>query len=86
MREGGGPSVMRPKPSAGMVILRAIPLYRAEGEVQRLREQRDPLKIFTAKVKQHITEELAAIDEEVEAGQRCRIEGPRRCLRLRKTC
>ncbi len=28
----------------------------------------DPLKIFTAKVKQHITqEELAAIDEEVEA-------------------
>ncbi|PLN38734.1 ABC transporter substrate-binding protein, partial [Klebsiella pneumoniae] len=43
-------------------------LYRAEGEVQRLREQHDPLKIFTAKVKQHITkEELAAIDEEVEA-------------------
>jgi hypothetical protein len=35
------------------------------GLVQRLREQHDPLKIFTAKVKQHITkEELAAIDEE----------------------
>ncbi|HDY9278894.1 TPA: ABC transporter substrate-binding protein, partial [Klebsiella pneumoniae] len=43
-------------------------LYRAEGEVQRLREQHDPLKIFTAKVKRQITlEELTAIDEEVEA-------------------
>ena len=43
-------------------------LYRAEGEVQRLREQHDPLKIFTARVKQHISlEELAAIDAEVEA-------------------
>jgi hypothetical protein len=38
------------------------------GLPEPLREQHDPLKIFTAKVKQHITkEELAAIDEEVEA-------------------
>ncbi|NRF77192.1 ABC transporter substrate-binding protein, partial [Citrobacter braakii] len=39
-----------------------------EGEVQRLREQHDPLKIFTARVEQHISlEELAAIDAAVEA-------------------
>ncbi len=46
--------------------------------MQRLREQHDPLRIFTAGVKQHITqEELAAIDEEVEGlVERCRREGP----------
>ncbi|EPM1054540.1 thiamine pyrophosphate-dependent enzyme, partial [Klebsiella pneumoniae] len=68
-REGGGPSVIEAKAFRWHGHFEGDPaLYRAEGEVQRLREQHDPLKIFTAKVKQHITqEELAAIDEEVEA-------------------
>lgn len=36
--------------------------------MQRLREQHGPLEIFTAKIRQHITqEELAVIDEKVGA-------------------
>ncbi|EPY4494529.1 thiamine pyrophosphate-dependent dehydrogenase E1 component subunit alpha [Klebsiella quasipneumoniae] len=68
-REGGGPSVIEAKAFRWHGHFEGDPaLYRAEGEVQRLREQHDPLKIFTAKVKRQITqEELTAIDEEVEA-------------------
>nr|VUD33952.1 acetoin dehydrogenase E1 component alpha-subunit [Raoultella sp. NCTC 9187] len=68
-REGGGPSVIEAKAFRWHGHFEGDPaLYRAEGEVQRLREQHDPLKIFTARVKQHVTqEELAAIDAEVEA-------------------
>lgn len=43
-------------------------LYRAEGEVQRLREQHNPLKSLPTRIKKQVTqEELAAIDAEVEA-------------------
>lgn len=56
-REGGGPSVIEAKAFRWHGHFEGDPaLYRAEGEVQRLREQHDPLKIFTAKVKQHITQ------------------------------
>ncbi len=74
---------LRPKPSAGMVILRAIPRYIVRKvKCNACVEQHDPLKIFTAKVKQHITqEELAAIDEEVEAlVNDAVLKAPRRCL------
>jgi pyruvate dehydrogenase E1 component alpha subunit len=65
----GGPSVIEAKAYRWHGHFEGDPaLYRAEGEVQRLREKHDPLKIFTSRVKQHITqEELTAIDEEVEA-------------------
>ena len=68
-REGGGPSVIEAKAFRWHGHFEGDPaLYRAEGEVQRLREQHDPLKLFTARVNQHISlEELAAIDAAVEA-------------------
>jgi pyruvate dehydrogenase E1 component alpha subunit len=48
-REGGGPSVIEAKAFRWHGHFEGDPaLYRAEGEVQRLREQHDPLKIFTA--------------------------------------
>ena len=43
-------------------------LYRADGEVERLRQESDPLKIFSEHVAGQISpEELLAIDAEVEA-------------------
>ena len=68
-REGGGPSVIEAKAFRWHGHFEGDPaLYRAEGEVQRLREEHDPLKIFAGKVAKEITQdELAAIDSEVEA-------------------
>lgn len=46
-REGGGPSVIEAKAFRWHGHFEGDPaLYRAEGEVQRLREQHDPLKFF----------------------------------------
>jgi len=43
-------------------------LYRADGEVERLRQDSDPLKIFSQHVASQISaQELAAIDAEVQA-------------------
>ncbi|MHC1481215.1 thiamine pyrophosphate-dependent dehydrogenase E1 component subunit alpha [Frateuria aurantia] len=68
-RDGGGPSVIEAKAFRWHGHFEGDPaLYRAEGEVQRLREEHDPLKIFAGKVAKEITQdELAAIDSEVEA-------------------
>ncbi len=43
-------------------------LYRADGEVERLRQENDPLKIFSQQVAGQISvEELQAIDAQVQA-------------------
>jgi len=43
-------------------------LYRADGEVERLRRDNDPLQIFSKQVEGQISaEELQAIDDEVQA-------------------
>ena len=43
-------------------------LYRGEGEIERLRADHDPLKIFTSKTADKLTREaLEAIDADVKA-------------------
>ncbi|KAA8996628.1 thiamine pyrophosphate-dependent dehydrogenase E1 component subunit alpha [Affinibrenneria salicis] len=68
-RQGGGPSVIEARAFRWHGHFEGDPgLYRASGEVDRLREDHDPLKIFADKVKDQIpVAELKAIDAEVHA-------------------
>jgi pyruvate dehydrogenase E1 component alpha subunit len=68
-REGGGPSVIEAKAFRWHGHFEGDPgLYRGEGEIERLRADHDPLKIFTSKTAEKLTREaLEAIDAEVKA-------------------
>ncbi|MDH2911898.1 thiamine pyrophosphate-dependent dehydrogenase E1 component subunit alpha [Kosakonia sp. HypNH10] len=68
-REGGGPSVIEAKAFRWHGHFEGDPgLYRGEGEIERLRADHDPLKIFTSKTVEKVTREaLEAIDAEVKA-------------------
>ncbi|WP_312479873.1 thiamine pyrophosphate-dependent dehydrogenase E1 component subunit alpha [Kosakonia cowanii] len=69
VREGGGPSVIEAKAFRWHGHFEGDPgLYRGEGEIERLRADHDPLKIFTSKTAEKLTREaLEAIDAEVKA-------------------
>lgn len=68
-REGGGPSVIEAKAFRWHGHFEGDPgLYRGEGEIERLRADHDPLKIFISKTAEKLTREaLEAIDAEVKA-------------------
>jgi pyruvate dehydrogenase E1 component alpha subunit len=68
-REGGGPSVIEAKAFRWHGHFEGDPgLYRGEGEIERLRADHDPLKIFTSKTAEKLTREaLEAIDADVKA-------------------
>lgn len=68
-REGGGPSVIEAKAFRWHGHFEGDPgLYRGEGEIERLRADHDPLKIFASKTAETLTREaLEAIDAEVKA-------------------
>jgi pyruvate dehydrogenase E1 component alpha subunit len=68
-REGGGPSVIEAKAFRWHGHFEGDPgLYRGEGEIERLRADHDPLKIFTSKTAEKLTRgALEAIDAEVKA-------------------
>jgi len=68
-REGGGPSVIEAKAFRWHGHFEGDPgLYRGEGEIERLRADHDPLKIFASKTAGALTREaLEAIDAEVKA-------------------
>ncbi|MDV5355526.1 thiamine pyrophosphate-dependent dehydrogenase E1 component subunit alpha [Enterobacter asburiae] len=68
-REGGGPSVIEAKAFRWHGHFEGDPgLYRGEGEIERLRADHDPLKIFASKTAGTLTREaLEAIDAEVKA-------------------
>lgn len=55
-REGGGPSVIEAKAFRWHGHFEGDPgLYRGEGEIERLRADHDPLKIFTSKTAEKLT-------------------------------
>ncbi|MBB3103587.1 thiamine pyrophosphate-dependent dehydrogenase E1 component subunit alpha [Azomonas macrocytogenes] len=68
-REGGGPSAIEAIAYRWHGHFEGDPmLYRADGEVERLRAEKDPLKIFRAQLGKQIADaEFDAIDAEVEA-------------------
>lgn len=68
-RNGGGPTAIEAVAHRWYGHFEGDPmLYRADGEVERLRQESDPLKIFSEHVAGQISaEELLAIDAEVEA-------------------
>ncbi|WP_019409401.1 thiamine pyrophosphate-dependent dehydrogenase E1 component subunit alpha [Pseudomonas psychrophila] len=68
-RNGGGPTAIEAVAHRWYGHFEGDPmLYRADGEVERLRQESDPLKIFSEHVSGQISaEELLAIDAEVEA-------------------
>lgn len=68
-RSGGGPTAIEAVAHRWYGHFEGDPmLYRADGEVERLRQESDPLKIFSEHVSGQISaEELLAIDAEVEA-------------------
>ncbi|MGF6438221.1 thiamine pyrophosphate-dependent dehydrogenase E1 component subunit alpha [Kosakonia sp. 1610] len=68
-REGGGPSVIEAKAFRWHGHFEGDPgLYRGEGEIERLRADHDPLKIFASKTAEKLTREaLEAIDADVKA-------------------
>ena len=68
-RSGGGPTAIEAVAHRWYGHFEGVPmLYRADGEVERLRQESDPLKIFSEHVAGQISpEELLAIDAEVEA-------------------
>lgn len=68
-RSGGGPTAIEAVAHRWYGHFEGDPmLYRADGEVERLRQESDPLKIFSEHVAGQISvEELLAIDAEVEA-------------------
>ena len=68
-RNGGGPTAIEAVAHRWYGHFEGDPmLYRADGEVERLRQEGDPLKIFSEHVAGQISpEELLAIDAEVEA-------------------
>ncbi|CPR17121.1 thiamine pyrophosphate-dependent dehydrogenase E1 component subunit alpha [Brenneria goodwinii] len=68
-RSGGGPSVIEAVATRWHGHFEGDPmLYRQEGEVDRLREEKDPLQIFSKRVEGRISaDELAAIDNDVQA-------------------
>ncbi|MGO2201426.1 thiamine pyrophosphate-dependent dehydrogenase E1 component subunit alpha [Pseudomonas helleri] len=68
-RNGGGPTAIEAIAHRWYGHFEGDPmLYRADGEVERLRQESDPLKIFSQHVAGQISpEELQAIDDEVTA-------------------
>lgn len=68
-RNGGGPTAIEAVAHRWYGHFEGDPmLYRADGEVERLRQESDPLKIFSQHVAGQISpEELQAIDDEVTA-------------------
>lgn len=68
-RNGGGPTAIEAIAHRWYGHFEGDPmLYRADGEVERLRQESDPLKIFSQHVVGQISpEELQAIDDEVTA-------------------
>ena len=68
-RNGGGPTAIEAIAHRWYGHFEGDPmLYRADGEVERLRQESDPLKIFSQHVAGQISpEELQAIDGEVTA-------------------
>lgn len=68
-RNGGGPTAIEAIAHRWYGHFEGDPmLYRADGEVERLRQESDPLKIFSERVAGQISpEELQAIDDEVTA-------------------
>ncbi|MQT59600.1 ABC transporter substrate-binding protein [Pseudomonas sp. FSL R10-1350] len=68
-RNGGGPTAIEAIAHRWYGHFEGDPmLYRADGEVERLRHESDPLKIFSQHVAGQISpEELQAIDDEVTA-------------------
>lgn len=68
-RNGGGPTAIEAIAHRWYGHFEGDPmLYRADGEVERLRQESDPLKIFSQHVAGQISpEELQAIDAEVNA-------------------
>ena len=68
-RNGGGPTSIEAVAHRWYGHFEGDPmLYRAGGEVERLRQESDPLKIFSQRVAGQISpEELQAIDDEVTA-------------------
>lgn len=68
-RNGGGPTAIEAIAHRWYGHFEGDPmLYRADGEVERLRQESDPLKIFSQHVAGQISpEELQAIDDEVAA-------------------
>lgn len=68
-RNGGGPTAIEAIAHRWYGHFEGDPmLYRADGEVERLRQESDPLKIFSQHVAGQIfPEELQAIDDEVTA-------------------
>lgn len=68
-RNGGGPTAIEAIAHRWYGHFEGDPmLYRADGEVERLRQESDPLKIFSQHVAGQISpQELQAIDDEVTA-------------------
>ncbi|TWH75905.1 pyruvate dehydrogenase E1 component alpha subunit [Azomonas agilis] len=68
-REGGGPTAIEAMAYRWHGHFEGDPmLYRAEGEVERLRAEKDPLKIFRSKTRKQLSDaELDAIETEVNA-------------------
>ncbi|MEB0206063.1 thiamine pyrophosphate-dependent dehydrogenase E1 component subunit alpha [Pseudomonas sp. CCC3.1] len=68
-RNGGGPTAIEAVAHRWYGHFEGDPmLYRADGEVERLRQESDPLKIFSQHVAGQVSpEELQAIDAEVNA-------------------
>ena len=68
-RNGGGPTAIEAIAHRWYGHFEGDPmLYRADGEVERLRQESDPLKIFSQHVAGQVSpQELQAIDDEVTA-------------------